>query len=197
RGGGLPQYWGNLGVSLIMQNRYEEAEAALRRALEIDPHYTLARTNLEKIPDVRRAGGPLGIELRDLSQMQGIKQSIAFSEQGHGGSSPTTHTTIEKAGNALKRTGKPLGKQPPLYRFFLNPYQDMRFTRCPQCDSKTLQRKLPLVIHVEPMEMLSLNKTCRYCPHCDLLILHQDDLEHLLASFLAEHKPDVIANDST
>jgi len=94
-----------------------------------------------------------------------------------------------------KKTTTQLGKQPPLYRFFLNPYQDMRFTRCPQCDSKTLQRKLPLVIHVEPMEMLSLNKTCRYCPHCDLLILHQDDLEHLLASFFAEHKPEVIGND--
>ena len=94
-----------------------------------------------------------------------------------------------------KKTTTQLGKQPPLYRFFLNPYQDMRFTRCPQCDSKTLQRKLPLVIHVEPMETLSLNKTCRYCPHCDLLILHQDDLEHLLASFFAEHKPEVIGND--
>jgi Flp pilus assembly protein TadD len=46
-GGGLPQYWGNLGVSLIMQTRYEEAEATLRHALEIDPHYTLARTNSE------------------------------------------------------------------------------------------------------------------------------------------------------
>ncbi len=94
-----------------------------------------------------------------------------------------------------KKTTTQLGKQPPRYRFFLNPYQDMRFTKCPQCDSKTLQRKLPLVIHVEPMEMLSLNKTCPYCPHCDLLIVHQDDLEHLLASFFAEQKPEVIGND--
>ena len=51
-----------------------------------------------------------------------------------------------------------LGKQPPRYRFFLNPYTDMRFTRCPQCNGKTLQRKLPLVIHVDPMLMMSLNK---------------------------------------
>jgi hypothetical protein len=94
-----------------------------------------------------------------------------------------------------KKTTTQLGKQPPRYRFFLNPYQDMRFTKCPQCDSKTLLRKLPLIIHVEPMEMLSLNKTCRYCPRCDLLIAHQDDLEHLLASFFAEQKPEVIGND--
>ena len=71
-----------------------------------------------------------------------------------------------------------LGKQPPQYRFFLNPYQDARFTRCPQCDQPMRQRKLPLVIHIDPMQLLSLNKTCRYCPHCDLLIAHQDDVEH-------------------
>ncbi len=184
-GGGLPQYWGNLGVSLIMQTRYEEAETALQCALEIDPHYTLARTNLEKIPDVRRAGGPLGIELRDLSQVPGIKQSIAFSEQGQSGSSPTTHTTIEKAGNALKRTGKALGKQPPRYRFFLNPYQDARFTTCPQCGLRTRQRKCPLVIHVHSIPTLILGKTCRYCVTCDLLIAHQDQIEEQIALYVA------------
>lgn len=72
------------------------------------------------------------------------------------------------------------GKQPPLYRFFLNPYPDMRCTNCPQCDTKMRQRKLPLVIHIEPRGLLSLNKTCRYCPHCDLLIAHQNDVEQIL-----------------
>src|SRR6266581_5554516 len=94
-----------------------------------------------------------------------------------------------------KETTTQLGKQPPRYRFFLNPYEDVRFTRCPQCDSKTLQRKLPLVIHVDPMIMLSLNKTCRYCPRCDLLIAHQDDLEHLLAEIFTEQMPEVVGND--
>jgi hypothetical protein len=97
--------------------------------------------------------------------------------------------------NRKKKTTKHLGKQPPQYRFFLNPYQDERFTRCPQCGNKMHQRKLPLVIHVDPMELLSLNKTCRYCPHCDLLIAHQDDIEHLLASIFTERKPEVIGND--
>jgi hypothetical protein len=61
-----------------MQTRYEEAETALQRALQIDPGYSLARNNLAKIPDVQRAGGPLGIELRDLSHEQDIKQSVTF-----------------------------------------------------------------------------------------------------------------------
>jgi hypothetical protein len=94
-----------------------------------------------------------------------------------------------------KKTMTQLGKQPPRYRFFLNPYEDVRFTRCPQCDSKTLQRKLPLVIHVDPMFILSLNKTCRYCPRCDLLIAHQNDAEHFLACYFSEQKPEVIGND--
>ena len=55
-GGRLPQYWGNLGVSLIMQSRYDEAETALKKAIEIDPEYILARNNLEKLPEVRRVG---------------------------------------------------------------------------------------------------------------------------------------------
>lgn len=194
-GGGLPQYWGNLGVSLIMQTRYEEAEAALRRALEVDPHYALARTNLEKIPDVRRAGGPLGIELRDLSQVPGIKQSIAFSEQGPSGSPPTSHTTIETAGKALKRTGKPLGKQLPRYRFFLNPYRDARFTTCPQCGLRTRQRKCPLVIHVHSMPTLILGKTCRYCLTCDLLIAHQDQVEEQIALYVASSRPEITGNN--
>ncbi len=36
-GDGLPQPWGNLGTCLIMQERYDEAESALNRALEIEP----------------------------------------------------------------------------------------------------------------------------------------------------------------
>ena len=39
------------------------------------------------------------------------------------------------------------------------------------------QGKLPLVIHVEGPILLSLNKTCRFCPCGNLLIAHQDELE--------------------
>ncbi len=54
-----------------------------------------------------------------------------------------------------KKAGTQLGKQPPQYRFFLNSYEDMRCTKCPQCDRKMHQRKLPLVIHSDPMYFLS------------------------------------------
>ena len=35
--------------------------------------------------------------------------------------------------------------------------------------------KLPLVIHVKDWGPISLNKTCRYCSRCDLLIAHKDE----------------------
>ena len=54
-----------------------------------------------------------------------------------------------------------LGKLPARYRFFLNPYPDRRFTACPQCGAKRRQRKLPLVIHVEPHSFIARNKTCK------------------------------------
>lgn len=88
-----------------------------------------------------------------------------------------------------------LGKLPPLYRFFLNPYDDVRFTSCPQCANKTRQRKLPLFIHVSPGQPLTLNKTCRYCPNCDLLIAHQDEIEDIMARAFTEFNPEVVGND--
>lgn len=88
-----------------------------------------------------------------------------------------------------------LGKQPPRYKFFLNPYQDARFTRCPKCEAKTRQKKLPLVIHVDDWGTVILNKTCRFCPGCQLLILHQDDLEAYLTAFYEEHSPEIVGND--
>ncbi len=78
-------------------------------------------------------------------------------------------------------THQQIGKLPPMYRFFLNPYQDMRWSKCPQCDEKMHQRKFVLFIHIESNLPLNLNKNCRYCPHCDLLIAHQNDMEQVLS----------------
>ncbi len=74
----LPQPWGNLGISLMMQERYDEAEAAFRRALVIDPKYTLAKQNLALLPETRRLGPPKMIEIRDPFKGSKIKQSITF-----------------------------------------------------------------------------------------------------------------------
>ena len=196
-GGRLPQYWGNLGVNLIMQARYEEAEDALKRALEIDPGYTLARNNLEKIPKVRRAGGPLSIEVRDMSQAQDIKQSITFYNQSNDSSSSIAHahTTLEKIGNTVKGTRLPIGKRAPRYRFFLNPYRNERFTICPRCGFKSRQRKFSLVIHVNPIYSVMLDKMCRFCYHCNLIIVHQDQLEEQLTAYFTLTEPEIIGND--
>ncbi len=66
------------------------------------------------------------------------------------------------------------------YYFFLNPYADVAFTRCPKCAGKTKQRKLPLVIHIEPHTICVLNKTCRFCPACQLVIGRQSEIESML-----------------
>ncbi len=79
--------------------------------------------------------------------------------------------------------------------FFLNPYDDMAFTRCPKCEEKTKIRKYCLVIHIEPKHLFSLNKSCRYCPKCDLIIVKQADLEGLLAAICEQYAPDIIGNE--
>jgi uncharacterized protein with PIN domain len=65
--------------------------------------------------------------------------------------------------------------------FFLNPYEDQAFTRCPKCNGKTKIRKFPLAIHIEPGQIFGLNKHCKYCPVCDLIIGDRSDIEHLMA----------------
>ena len=55
-------------------------------------------------------------------------------------------------------------------------------------------RKHPFFIHVDPNQAVVLNMNGRYCPHCDLLILHQDKVEELLAAALALQDPELIGN---
>ncbi len=94
-----------------------------------------------------------------------------------------------------KRNAPRIGKLEPQYTFILNPYPDVRFTTCPGCHRKTRQRKVPLFIHVDPHNPVVLNYTCRYCPECDLLIAHKDDIEHLLASLFEQIAPSLVGND--
>ncbi len=74
----LPQPWGNLGGCLMMQERYDEAEAALKRALVIDPKYTLAKDNLVVLAHSRQVGPPLGVKLNEPFKHSKLKQSITF-----------------------------------------------------------------------------------------------------------------------
>ncbi len=77
----LPQPWGNLGTCLIMQERYDEAEAALKRALEIDRRYTIAKRNLAALPEIRRTGPPKMVGMSDPFKEAKIKRSITFVEE--------------------------------------------------------------------------------------------------------------------
>lgn len=71
----------------------------------------------------------------------------------------------------------------------------MRFSSCPGCSSKTLIRKVPLFIHVYPTHPTTINKRCRYCPQCDLLIVHQDELENMLFLAHNDNNPEIIGNE--
>lgn len=88
-----------------------------------------------------------------------------------------------------------IGALAPRYLFCLNPYEDARFTRCPKCEGLARLRKFPLAIHVDDFGMFVLNKTVRFCPGCELMIVHRDELEDYLAAFFQKHNPDVIGND--
>lgn len=87
------------------------------------------------------------------------------------------------------------GELPPLYSFALNPYPDQRVSRCPTCERKTGQRKLPLFIHINPKYPIVINYTCRYCKQCDLLIAHKHEIEHLLTTIFQRVTPGAIGND--
>ena len=120
--------------------------------------------------------------------------TVRFAEAGyvlHVFQKKSRHGIATPRRNDMRR----LEKQKPRFNFFLNPYSDLRFTRCPKCQGKTRQRKLPLLIHVDPIQLFALNKTCRYCPDCDLLIAHQDEIETYLSAFFTQNKPKVIGND--
>ena len=77
----------------------------------------------------------------------------------------------------------------------MSPYQDAAFTRCPKCEGKTRLRKFPLVIHIEPRQLFVLNKKCKYCEKCDLIIVKQTELEELLATSMENVSPELIGNN--
>ncbi|MCX7013014.1 MAG: hypothetical protein NTW86_10730 [Candidatus Sumerlaeota bacterium] len=81
------------------------------------------------------------------------------------------------------------------HRFFLNPYDEYAFTKCPKCDAKTAVRKIPLVIHIEPRQLFMLNKSCKRCPACDLIIARKSEIESLMAAAFEKRDPGLIGNE--
>jgi hypothetical protein len=94
--------------------------------------------------------------------------------------------------NSNQSKGKNLKKK---HRFFLNPYTDCAFTKCPKCESITKVRKFPLVIHIEPQQIFLLNKQCKYCLNCDLIIAKKQEIEFLMAAGLGKENPQVVGNN--
>jgi len=88
-----------------------------------------------------------------------------------------------------------LAKFPRKHMFFLNPYTDARFTRCPKCGNRTKIRKFPFAVHIDPKTLMMLNMSGPYCPSCDLIILHKDKVEALLTASFARRDPSIIGND--
>lgn len=87
-----------------------------------------------------------------------------------------------------------IGKLAPRYSFALNPYSDVRFTRCPKCHRLMNPRKFALLIHIEGGDLTILGKTCQYCPACELIIAHQNELEAELARSFSKSGPEILGN---
>jgi len=95
---------------------------------------------------------------------------------------------------ATRMTKRATITQKRSHYFFLNPYQDAGFTKCPKCQTKTKIRKFPLVIHIDPQQLFVLNKKCRYCTRCDLIIARKSELESLIAAAFEQLNPQIIGN---
>jgi hypothetical protein len=87
-----------------------------------------------------------------------------------------------------------IGKLRPRYSFLLNPYTDVRLSKCPKCRRPTHPRKFALLIQVKETDPLVLGKTCRYCSHCEIVIAHQDELEAQLTYTMNRLDPKVVGN---
>lgn len=80
----------------------------------------------------------------------------------------------------MTRKATHFGKLKPRYRFALNPFPEVRWSRCPRCKKLTHARKFPLLIHIDGLGLLTLGKTCRYCTPCEFIIADQAELEEQL-----------------
>lgn len=86
----------------------------------------------------------------------------------------------------------------PRYRFALNPFPEVRWSRCPRCEKLTHGRKFPLLIHIDGLGLITLGKTCRYCTPCEFIIADQAELEEQLVIACEERGfPEMIGNPYT
>ncbi|MBN1887804.1 MAG: tetratricopeptide repeat protein [Thermoflexales bacterium] len=72
------QPWGNLGICLMMQRRYDEAEAAWHRALELNPRYEHAQQNLASLPTIRQTGVLPPLKVTGPFDGHELRKSLSF-----------------------------------------------------------------------------------------------------------------------
>jgi hypothetical protein len=90
------------------------------------------------------------------------------------------------------------GNLPRRYRFALNPFPQVRWSRCPRCEKLTHARKFPLLIHIGGLGLLTLGKTCRYCTPCEFIIADQMELEEQLVIACEERgRPEKVGSPYT
>lgn len=102
---------------------------------------------------------------------------------------------LGKQMNRQEGSTQKLGKLDKKYHFTFNPYPDERLSSCPDCRGKNGQRKLPLIVHIDPDNLILLNYTCRYCNNCDRLIGHKHEIEHHLTTMFLKINPSFIGNE--
>lgn len=93
-----------------------------------------------------------------------------------------------------KQSGTRQAGQRQRYSVALNPSDRHGCTRCPLCSEATKVRKFPLVIHIHPHTPLVLNKSCRFCPACELVIVRQNEIEPLMAKTFEAQMPEIVGN---
>lgn len=63
------------------------------------------------------------------------------------------------------------------HRLVVNPFDDLGFTRCPDCGEKTRVRKFPLVFMVPPALFGIIDMKAKYCPDCDIIVVKESEFE--------------------
>ena len=88
-----------------------------------------------------------------------------------------------------------IGNLPPRYSLLLNPHADVRLSKCPKCQKLTHVRKFALFVHIDDWGPMALGKTCRYCSHCEMVMVHRVELEAELARGFSQLAPEAIGKD--
>ncbi len=87
-----------------------------------------------------------------------------------------------------------IGKLKPRFSFILNSHSDVRVSRCPMCEKLTHPRKFAFLVHVEEWGPMVQGKTAKFCSACELIVVHQDELEAELVHSFEKLDPELIGN---